>query len=116
MKEVDKLSTFKKGEGKKSGLRLLLPLVAMLLLCAPAQGQNKKQLERDKAKIEKEIARLTNELGKARKNTRNSTKQIKLINQRIDERTRLIKNINSQMTLLDKQITRTEDSLRVVRS
>ena len=104
-----------KVQGFNYRLRILLPVVAMLLLCAPAQGQSKKQLERDKARIEKEIARLTGELGKARKNTRNSTKQIKLINQRIDERTRLIKNINSQMTLLDRQITRTEDSLRVVR-
>jgi septal ring factor EnvC (AmiA/AmiB activator) len=104
-----------KVQGFNYRLRILLPVVAMLLLCAPAQGQSKKQLERDKARIEKEIARLTGELGKARKNTRNSTKQIKLINQRIDERTRLIQNINSQMTLLDKQINRTEDSLRVVR-
>ena len=94
----------------------MLPLAVMLLIGTPAQSQSKKQLERDKNRIEKEIARLTNELGKARKNTRNSTKQIKLINQRIDERTRLIKNINSQMTLLDKQITRTEDSLRLVRN
>ena len=86
-----------KVQGFNYRLRILLPVVAMLLLCAPAQGQSKKQLERDKARIEKEIARLTGELGKARKNTRNSTKQIKLINQRIDERTRLIKNINSHI-------------------
>ncbi len=79
------------------------------------QGQTKKQLERDKDRIEKEIARLTGELGKARKDTRNRTRQIKLINQRIDERNRLINNINSQMSHLDRQITRTEDSLRVVR-
>lgn len=86
------------------------------MLAAPLmQGQTKKQLERDKDRIEKEIARLTGELGKARKDTRNRTRQIKLINQRIDERNRLINNINSQMSHLDRQITRTEDSLRVVR-
>lgn len=86
------------------------------MLAAPlVQGQTKKQLERDKDRIEKEIARLTGELGKARKDTRNRTRQIKLINQRIDERNRLINNINSQMSHLDRQITRTEDSLRVVR-
>jgi len=103
-------------EGKKTKSWLWLPLVALLLLGNPVQGQSKKQLERDKSRIEKEIARLSSELGKARKSSRNSTKQIKLINQRIDERTRLIKNINSQMNLLDRQITRTEDSLRLVRN
>lgn len=94
----------------------LLPLMLALLLCAsPAQGQSKKQLERDKVKIEKEIARLNDELSKARKNSKNSTKQISLIKGRIQERTKLIDNINSQMALLDRQIGRTEDSLRVVR-
>ena len=73
-----------------------LPLLLAILLLAPAaSGQNKKQLERDKARIEKEIERLTSELGKARKDTRNRTRQIKLINQRIDERNKLINNINS---------------------
>ena len=95
----------------------LLPLLLALLLCGnPAQGQTKKQLERDKVKIEKEIARLNDELSKTRKNSKNSTKQITLIKGRIQERTRLIDNINSQMALLDRQIGRTEDSLRMVRN
>ena len=99
----------------RSALHLLPLLLAGVLLVVPAQGQNKKQLERDKAKIEKEIARLNNELAKARKTSKNSTKQISLIKSRIQERTRLIDNINGQMNLLDRQIVRTEDSLRVVR-
>ena len=90
-------------------------LVLLLFCTVPTYGQSKKQLEREKANIEKEIARLTGDLDKARKNTRNSTKQINLIKQRINERTRLINNINSQMTLLNRQIVKTEDSLRVVR-
>ena len=95
-------------------------LFTALLICAalapaPAQAQNKKQLEREKAAIEKEIARLTGDLDKARKNTKNSTKQINLIKQRINERTKLINNINNQMGILNRQILKTEDSLRVVR-
>ncbi len=94
----------------------LLPLVAALLfVVVPVQGQTKKQLERDKAKIEKEIARLSGELSKAKKNTKNSTKQINLIKQRINERTKLIKNINGQMELINKQISQNQDSLRAVR-
>lgn len=101
---------------KRDNCKWLWALVLVfLLLPATAVGQNKKQLEREKANIEKEIARLNNELNSARKNSKNSTKQIKLINQRISERTKLINNINGQMRLLGNQIVRTEDSLRVVR-
>ena len=99
--------------------KLLTKLVAIMLMllavAAPAQAQTKKQLERDKAKIEKEIVRLTNELSKARKTTKASANQINLIKKRITERNNLINNINKQMGLLDRQINRTEDSLRVVR-
>lgn len=93
-----------------------MPIVLALLLLSPsAQGQSKKQLERDKARIEKEIARLNGELSKVRKDSKNSTKQINLIKKRIQERTNLINNINGQMSILNRQIVRTEDSLRVVR-
>ena len=90
-------------------------LLALILLSPSVQGQSKKQLERDKARIEKEIARLNGELSKVRKDSKNSTKQINLIKKRIQERTNLINNINGQMNILNRQIVRTEDSLRVVR-
>ena len=99
-----------------STLLRALPIVLALLLLSPSvQGQSKKQLERDKARIEKEIARLNGELSKVRKDSKNSTKQINLIKKRIQERTNLINNINGQMNILNRQIVRTEDSLRVVR-
>ena len=59
--------------------KLIAFVLVVLFLAAPAYGQNKKQMEREKAKIEKEIARLTSELSKAKKNTKNSTAQIQLI-------------------------------------
>ena len=87
----------------------------MFLVAAPAQAQTKKQLERDKAKIEREIARLSTQLSNAKKTTKASANQINLIKKRINERNNLINNINKQMGMLDRQITKTEDSLRVVR-
>lgn len=87
----------------------------MFLMAAPAQAQTKKQLERDKAKIEREIARLSTQLSNAKKSTKASANQINLIKKRINERNNLINNINKQMGMLDRQITKTEDSLRVVR-
>lgn len=96
--------------------RLVSIICVMLLLYAPVQGQSKKQLEQDKARIEKEIERLNGELAKVRKDSKKSTTQINLIKKRIQERTSLINNINTQMGLLNRQIVRTEDSLRHVRS
>ena len=87
----------------------------MFLVAAPAQAQTKKQLERDKAKIEREIAHLSTQLSNAKKTTKASANQINLIKKRINERNNLINNINKQMGMLDRQITKTEDSLRVVR-
>ncbi|MBR3412299.1 MAG: peptidoglycan DD-metalloendopeptidase family protein [Bacteroidales bacterium] len=99
-----------------SSLLHVVPIVLALILLSPSvQGQSKKQLERDKARIEKEIARLNGELSKVRKDSKNSTKQINLIKKRIQERTNLINNINGQMNILNRQIVRTEDSLRTVR-
>ena len=94
----------------------LLPIFLMLILMAvPAQSQTKKQLENEKTRIEREIARLSNELSKVKKTTKASANQINLIKKRINERNDLIKNINKQMGMLDRQISKTEDSLRVVR-
>ncbi len=90
-------------------------LLVSLLLAFPSHAQDKKQLERDKARIEKEIARLSDQLSKAKTSAKNSTKNINLIKKRINERNKLIENINSQKQLIDNQIVKTEDSLRMVR-
>lgn len=87
----------------------------LILMAVPAQSQTKKQLENEKTRIEREIARLSNELSKVKKTTKASANQINLIKKRINERNNLIKNINKQMGMLDRQISKTEDSLRVVR-
>ena len=96
----------------------VLLLTTLMLMAAPSDAfcQNKKQLEKDKAKIEREIARLNGELKKAKNSSKKSTKQIQLLNKRIAERTKLIDNINGQMNILDRRIHKTEDSLRVVRN
>ena len=94
----------------------LLLCVLPVLTARPACGQTKRQLEKEKMQIEKEIARLNTELNKAKSSSKKSTAQINLLNKRIGERNRLIANINGQMTLLDGQIGRTQDSLTLMRS
>lgn len=98
-----------------SSLRSVVIFLAMIMLSATASAQTKKQLEQDKVRIEKEIARLSDQLNKAKTSAKTSTKQINLLKQRIKERNNLIDNINNQKKLIDGQILKTEDSLRVVR-
>lgn len=96
-------------------LRLLS--LSLLLLCGTAaSGQSKSQLEKEKAKLEKEIKRLSADLDKARKNTKLTTRQIEALNKKIQDRTRLINNINGQLNLLDIQIDRTRDSITTLGS
>mgnify|MGYP003308176029 CR=1 FL=1 len=87
-------------------------LIFMLLIMpVVSNGQSKAALEKEKAQLEQEIKKLNNELAKVKKNTKLSTTQLNALNKQINERTRLIRNINNQMSLLDKQITVAQDSI-----
>lgn len=100
----------------RSLLYIALFSILALGVASPAFGQSKKQLENEKAKLEKEIKRLNNELANAKKTTKLNTKQLNALNQKIAERTKLIANINGQLSLLDAQIGQTQDSINVMRS
>ena len=55
-------------------------LVALCVLpSTPAFGQSKQQLEKDKAKVEQELKKLSGDLSKAKKNSRNNQQQINLL-------------------------------------
>ena len=79
-------------------------------------AQSKKQLENDKAKVEQEIKRLNNDLAKAKKNSKAGQQQLKLLERKIDERTKLINNLNGQVNLLNIRMAETEDSIRVMQT
>jgi septal ring factor EnvC (AmiA/AmiB activator) len=79
-------------------------------------AQSKKQLESDKAKVEQEIKRLNNDLAKAKKNSKAGQQQLKLLERKIDERTKLINNLNGQVNLLSIRMAETEDSIRVMQT
>lgn len=93
----------------------LLAIFLVSISCA-VSAQNKSQLEKEKAQLEKEIKKLNNDLAKAKKNTKLNTQQLKALNKKINERTRLIKNINSQVSLLDQQIVSTQDTIAKMNS
>ena len=87
-----------------------------LLTFHSANAQNRSQLEQDRARVEQEIRNLNSQLAKAKKSSRSNQKQLKLLEQKINQRTRLINNINGQINLLDIQMTQTQDSIALMRS
>lgn len=91
--------------------KLLLSLLLMATPLALQAQQTKAALEKEKAKLEQEIKKLNNDLAKAKKNTKLTTSQLNTLNKKIEERAKLIKNINSQMTILSTQITEMQDSM-----
>ena len=89
----------------------------MLLAAAPqaASAQSKKQLENDKAKVEQEIKKLNNDLAKAKKNSKAGQQQLRLLEKKIAERTKLINNLDGQLNLLNIRMSQTEDSIALMR-
>lgn len=79
-------------------------------------AQSKAQLEKDKAKVEQELKKLSGDLSKAKKNSRNNQQQINLLDKKIGERTKLINNISGQLNLLGLQMEQTQDSMRLMQS
>ena len=61
------------------------------------------------------MKKLSGDLSKAKKNSRNNQQQINLLDKKIGERTKLINNINGQLNLLNMRMTQTEDSIALIR-
>lgn len=91
-------------------------LAFLLFFTSPVYSQSKQQLEKDKTRVEQEIKRLNGDLAKARKNSKNSQKEINLLEQKIKQRTRLINNIGGQLNQLSVQMTQTQDSISLMRT
>ena len=81
-----------------------------------AQAQSKQQLEKDRAQVEQEIKRLNSDLSKAKKNSKQSQRQLQLLEEKIKQRTRLINNINGQLNVLGIQMEQTQDSIRLMQT
>lgn len=113
-------STGRKGAKRLTGFAVVasafLAFFAFLILPYPVSAQSKSQLEKDKARVEKEIKQLNSDLAKARKNSKNSKQQLQLLEQKIQQRTRLINNIGGQLNVLNVQMTQTQDSILLMRT
>ena len=88
-------------------------------MCSPSSvafSQSKQQLEKDKTRVEQEIKKLNSDLAKAKKNSKAGQKQLQLLEQKINQRTKLINNIGGQLNMLGVQMEQTQDSIRMMRT
>ncbi len=83
-----------------------LTLMAVLLLSSPAFAQNGKssaQLKKDKQKIENEIANTQKLLKKNESNQKAAVQQAALLRQQIQNREKMITNLNSQIIQMEDE-------------
>jgi septal ring factor EnvC (AmiA/AmiB activator) len=90
-------------------------VIGICTIPSTASAQSKKQLEKDKARVEQEIKKLNGDLAKAKKNSKAGQQQLNLLERKIAERTKLINNLNGQLNLLGIRMAETEDSIALIR-
>lgn len=87
--------------------------VAILTIGLPfvSFGQDRNKLEKQKAKLEKEIASMNAILNETKKTKKMSNSELQVLKKKIASRQRLINNISSQMGMLNNEIKSTQKSI-----
>ncbi len=100
---------------KKSNLRILFLFVfCVSLLHAPAafaQKQTKKDLEKKKKELQKEIDNTNQLLQETKRSKKLSLNQLVMLNKKISVREELISTINNEIGVLNKQIRENNESI-----
>ena len=84
--------------------KLIFQSIILLFFFLPVYPQTKEQLQREKRKIEQEIAYTNRLLNETRQTTETTMGQLVLINNQIQQRERLIRNINTEINNLNNRI------------
>ena len=81
-------------------------LTVCLLACGPLYGQDRKTLEADKKKLEKEIEQTSKQLDQTRNRRQSTVAELQLVNSNISKREELIRGLNKEVELSNRQINR----------
>lgn len=92
-------------------LKLQCAFVLLFISIQGLNAQNKKELEKKKSQIQKEISITNKLLDETKKNKKLSLNQLVTLNQKITMREELINTINSEITYTDVLINRTSASI-----
>lgn len=89
-------------------LKKFIPLLILVLALAPgmlhAQNQSREELERRKRELQKEMEDAQNMLKETKKSSRENLGQLRALRNKIDVRTRMIRNINEEITFINGDI------------
>jgi len=96
---------------KSFGIRILITSFILLLIFPVFAQQSKGDLEKKRKKIEDEIAYTNRLLVETRKNKRNTTSEIRLINSKLNNRNELIAVLKKEVYLINNEISTTENSI-----
>lgn len=81
-----------------------MALCALVLLMAPAHGQSRKDLEKKRESLDKQIRTTTALIDQARKEQRVTQQQLQLLESQIDAREQLIRTMNGELRQVDSKI------------
>lgn len=90
----------------------IIILIISIVMCQSSLfSQDRNKLEKEKIKLEKEIASMNRILNETKKTKKMSTSELRVLEKKIEQRKKLIKNINSQMGMLNNEIKSTQQSI-----
>ena len=95
-----------------ANLSRVMALCALVLVLAPAQGQNRKELEKKRESLDRQIRTTTALIDQARKEQRVTQQQLQLLESQIDAREQLIRAMNGELLQVDSKIK--EDQAMVI--
>lgn len=87
-------------------------IIVFFISCFSVSAQTRKQLEEQRKKLNKEIKQVNNLLFKEKKKEKNALEDLKDINKKIEVRSQLISTINSEATILSKEIVANETKIK----
>jgi septal ring factor EnvC (AmiA/AmiB activator) len=90
---------------------IIILIISMIILPFNLYSQDRNKLEKEKIKLEKEIASMNKILNETKKTKKMSTSELRVLEKKIAQRKKLIKNINSQMGMLNNEIKSTQQSI-----
>ena len=89
----------------------MLMIACLMLSVEVSYCQSKEELEEQKRKIEQDINYTNKLLDETKTEKQSSINKVYMLNKNIKQRDKLIKNINHEIVLLDKDINKTSDSI-----
>lgn len=90
---------------------IIILILSIIVLPFNLYSQDRNKLEKEKIKLEKEIASMNKILNETKKTKKMSTSELRVLEKKIEQRKKLIKNINSQMGMLNNEIKSTQQSI-----